>query len=113
MKCPFCNGIIGPQSYENSFIICCEHCNYIYSLKGPGHLIAKTIDDKQEPLIFIGAPVFKINSQVICIDQRHQMFLEYGKVIGDDVLHTRVDFSGLKIWIDKNLIQEIPTEWTI
>jgi len=111
MKCPYCEGIIGPKSFKNSYILCCEHCQYIYSLSGPGHLIAKTWEDDRPVSTGIDSPDFEIDDLLICVDSKHKMFLDYGTVLSNDLLHVRIDFKGTKTWMDKNAMQEIPQEW--
>jgi len=112
VKCPYCKGNISNKSFKNSYIICCEHCKYIYSLKGAGHLLALEYSDPKIIKSTIESKDFEIDSIVICVDPRHKKFLDYGKVLANDILHVRVKFDNkLIIWMDKNSINRKPKEW--
>lgn len=108
MICPYCEKAIGTKSFKNSYIICCEHCRYIFSLRGPGHLIA--LDNRVPPDIDHPSDL-KIGIITLCVDPRHKMFLEYGTVMANNVFHVRINYKGLKIWMDKTIIKPKPTEW--
>lgn len=110
MNCEFCEKEISTKSFKNSYIICCEHCNYIFSLKGPGHLVA--INHEYEPPdTTIDCPDIDENTKVILVDSRNKFFLEFGTVCDNDLLHVRVDFNGTKIWVPKNSVNKVPKEW--
>lgn len=112
MICPYCKEKIGHLSFKNSFIMCCEHCRYIYSLKGPGHLIAMEYGDPKIIKSTIESKDFDVGSIVICVDPRHKEFLNYGTVLSNDILHVRTKFfDGITIWMDKNTMCKKPEEW--
>lgn len=109
MNCPYCEKSIGEKSFKNTYIICCEHCKYIYSLRGAGHLMAQY--DHVPPGSDLAEPDIDIGTDVILIDARSRLFLEFGVILKNDPLHSRVDFNGTYIWIPKNVLEKVPKEW--
>jgi hypothetical protein len=110
VKCEFCEKEITEKSFKNSYTVCCEHCRYIFSLKGPGHLIAINYE-YDPPGTMIESPDFEKDTKVILVNSMNRFFLEFGTVFDNDLLHVRVDFNGTKIWVPKNTVEKVPEEW--
>lgn len=105
MICVFCNKKLGPKSFKNSYVIHCEHCKYIYSLISPDHLIRKEIEKEQQTnQPSNDTKKFKINDEVVCIDNNSKMFMKIGKIINKDMYYVKVDFGNTSMWVDKNVV---------
>lgn len=102
MACPFCNKKIGNKSFKNSYIVCCEHCKYIYSLISPNHLVNTELN-KINTSVKIKT-IFNIGDKVLCINNNHKMFLKNGFVKSEDEFYVKIDFIDTCMWIDKNTV---------
>lgn len=54
---------------------------------------------------------FNVNDIVLCVDPKHKLYLEYGKVIKISKKFIRVKFNGILLWLDINIIEKAPEEW--
>lgn len=115
MICPYCNSDNDSRITVFGFLIYnCSNCDSVYytTIKNCESTIATesvTVGtpwyNKQKIIL----PELNINDSIMCVDNRHPLFLSDGFVRELGHLHARILFKGNKlIWMNHNIIAKMP-----
>lgn len=107
MKCKNCGKEASMYSKNHGY---CSFCNVAFSIAGSKCI--SIFDPATPPSEYsLDSSHFDRGSIVICVDRRNKYFLEYGIVEDNDLMHVRIDFKGIKIWMDKKVVNTKPEDW--
>jgi hypothetical protein len=87
-------------------VYCCTNCNNIFSSELNDH----EISTKGMPLYNVNniiTPNFKIGDCIMCVDNKHPLFLQDGFVKELDHLHARILFKKDLVWMNQNVIAKL------
>lgn len=109
MICPHCNhdneSLI---TIQNLLIFNCKNCDSVYYLPiRDNEIISVGIPWYNTHSVVL--PDFKLGDSIMCVDNKHPLFLQDGFVKELDHLHARILFKGNKlIWMNQNIIARLP-----
>ncbi len=97
MICPYCNTNNEKSiTISNLGVFNCSNCGGVY------------YDKRHKFIGKLTIPNLEIGDYVMCIDNRHPLFLQYGFVKELDHLHARILFKKVLIWMNSELIAKLP-----
>lgn len=107
MICPYCDNVNDSKiTVAGFFIYNCSKCDGVYHGTIESMTVGTPWYNKQKIVL----PQLKIGDSIMCVDNRHPLFLSDGFVRKLGHLHARILFKGNKlIWMNHDIIAKMPS----